>query len=88
LVGVPAVVAVDTTKEPIRIICLEKLSEKPLVMIDAVVVPWENMQQLDPTSIKGIKIIQPRKAARLYGEKGKYGVVRIKMKKGFTPDEE
>jgi TonB-dependent SusC/RagA subfamily outer membrane receptor len=54
---------------------------KPLYVIDGVVQEGENLDKIDPKSISSIDVLKGEAATKLYGEKGKNGVILITLKK-------
>lgn len=54
--------------------------EKPLFILDDVEISYEEMQKIDPKTIKSISVFKDENAIEKYGEKGKNGVVVIKIK--------
>ena len=59
-------------------------SEMPkdvLFIIDGKEMPSNSMKDIDPTSIKSINVLRGETAVKLYGEKGKSGVIEIITKK-------
>lgn len=55
-------------------------SEKPLFILDDVEISYEEMQKIDPNTIKSIIVFKDKNAIEKYGEKGKNGVVVITKK--------
>ena len=55
-------------------------SEKPLFILDDVEISYEEMQKIDPNTIKSINVFKDKNAIEKYGEKGKNGVVVITIK--------
>lgn len=52
-----------------------------LFIIDGKEMQSESMKDIDPTTIKSINVLKGETAVKLYGEKGKMGVVEITTKK-------
>jgi beta-lactamase regulating signal transducer with metallopeptidase domain len=61
----------------------ERGSNNPIVMIDGVLVQagLHGLRQLDPNTIESVEVIKGEAAVRLYGERGRNGVITIKMKR-------
>lgn len=57
------------------------LKEVPLYIKEGVVISEIDMKAIDPNDIESIEVLKGEKAIELFGEKGKNGVVMIKMKK-------
>ncbi|NDW19065.1 hypothetical protein D0T53_09085 [Dysgonomonas sp. 216] len=56
-------------------------TEKPVFIIDDVEQPFEKWNAIDSDSIKEIVVLKEKAAEEKYGDKGKNGVVIVKMKK-------
>ena len=52
-----------------------------LFIIDGKEMQPESMKDIDPATIKSINVLKGESAVKLYGEKGKMGVVEITTKK-------
>ena len=55
--------------------------EKPLFVVDDKIIGNDDITKIKPNDIKSITVLKDESATKLYGEKGKNGVVIIKMKK-------
>jgi hypothetical protein len=55
--------------------------EKPLVFVDGVEVPVEIMKALDANKIESFEVYKEDAAVERYGDKGKNGVILIRLKK-------
>ncbi len=55
--------------------------KKPLIVIDGKITADQDMNQIDPKSIQSIDILKGESATSLYGDKGKNGVISVKLKK-------
>ncbi len=53
----------------------------PLVVVDGVVKPYSDLQQISPNKIKGIDIIKEASSTAIYGNRGANGVILISTKK-------
>jgi TonB family protein len=73
-------------KELVRGLSIDK-DETPLIFIDGEEVPYDEIKEIDPQSIESIEVLKDKSALSNYGEKGKYGVIKIKLKPGveFKP---
>lgn len=60
---------------------LENAMEQPLILVDSIESDFQNMK-LRPDRIESIGVLKDSAAVAIYGEKGKYGVVIIRPKKG------
>ena len=54
---------------------------RPLYVIDGIVQEGTNLDKIDPKTITTIDVLKGEAATRLYGEKGKDGVILITLKK-------
>jgi beta-lactamase regulating signal transducer with metallopeptidase domain len=52
----------------------------PLFVIDGVEVPKDSLHSLDPYRIKEMQVLKDSAAIAEYGERGRYGVIKIKTK--------
>ncbi|MBB1284174.1 energy transducer TonB [Flavisolibacter sp. BT320] len=57
-------------------------SKQPLYILDGKEISKEEMSRINPNDIQAINVLKDATATSKYGEKGKYGVVEITMKKG------
>ncbi|MFV1987039.1 MAG: TonB-dependent receptor plug domain-containing protein, partial [Gemmatimonadota bacterium] len=58
----------------------------PLIVIDGVIQPAETtLSELDTLDIDRVEIVKGAEALRLYGDRGRDGVVQITTKGGGTP---
>jgi hypothetical protein len=55
-------------------------SERPLFILDGSEISYEEMQKIDPNTIKSINVFKVKNAIEKYGEKGKKGVVEFTIK--------
>ena len=55
--------------------------EKPLFVVDDKIIGNDDITKIKPNDIESITVLKDESATKLYGEKGKNGVVIIKMKK-------
>lgn len=55
---------------------------RPLVMLDGVEIPFENLNTLDLSQVERVEIVQGAASAALYGAQGANGVIQIFTKKG------
>lgn len=85
--GVHAI-QLDNTNEVYRS-ALDNQSQNPLYVVDGEVQPKDfRPNELNPESIKSINVLKNESATDKYGEKGKYGVIEINLKKkGDEPTE-
>lgn len=56
------------------------LNDKPLIVINDSILKYEVMEFLNPNDIESITVWKDEKAMSLYGEKGKFGVIKITTK--------
>ena len=54
---------------------------KPLIYVDGLEIDYDEYKSIDPTTIDSFSILKDLSATALYGEKGKNGVIVIKLKK-------
>jgi beta-lactamase regulating signal transducer with metallopeptidase domain len=89
IVEVPAtqtIPTIRTSEEPMIIVdgvIQERGSNNPILMIDGVLVQTgvSGLRQIDPNTIESVEIIKGEAAVRLYGERGRNGVITIKTKR-------
>jgi TonB-dependent starch-binding outer membrane protein SusC len=55
---------------------------RPLVMLDGVEIPFENLTTLDLGQVERVEVVQGAASAALYGAQGANGVIQIFSKKG------
>ena len=56
--------------------------KEPLVFIDGVVAKNQNVNNIPPETIESISVLKDASATKVYGDKGKNGVILINTKKG------
>ena len=54
--------------------------EKPLIVVNDSILRYEVMEHLNPNDIESVTVLKDKKAMELYGEKGKFGVIKITTK--------
>jgi TonB family protein len=64
------------------------LENPPLHILDGKIISIAELDAIDPSTIETVKILKDQKAIDAYGEKGKYGVIEMKLKKVLTVEEE
>jgi hypothetical protein len=65
----------------IRICCSSDTTNKPLYVIDGKEVSQDTLNAINPKDIEHINILKDSSAVNEYGERAKYGVVEIYLKK-------
>ncbi len=65
----------------IRGVKSETIPNDPLVIVNGKVVPYTDLQSIDPKKIAHLQVLQNNLATALYGEKAKNGVLIVKTKK-------
>jgi hypothetical protein len=73
------------TRDTLQFVKVESRSvdsalSKCLILINGVETSYEEMRKLDQNSIESIEVLKNESGGDLYGEKGRYGVVKIKTK--------
>ena len=58
-----------------------KIDMNPLVLLDGETISHERMNEIDPNTIQEINVLKDQASISMYGEKGKNGVILIKLKK-------
>ena len=58
-----------------------KIELNALVILDGETISHEKMNEIDPNTIQEISVLKDQAAISLYGDKGKNGVILIKLKK-------
>ena len=59
-----------------------QLGTRPLVMMDGVEIPFENLTTMDMAQVERVEVVQGAASAALYGAQGANGVIQIFSKKG------
>ncbi len=52
----------------------------PLIVVNDSILKYEVMEHLNPSDIESVTVLKDKKAMELYGEKGKFGVIKITTK--------
>ena len=52
----------------------------PLIVVNDSILRYEVMEHLNPNDIESVTVLKDKKAMELYGEKGKFGVIKITTK--------
>ena len=52
----------------------------PLIVVNDSILKYEVMEHLNPDDIESVTVLKDKKAMELYGEKGKFGVIKITTK--------
>jgi serine protease Do len=60
-------------------------ANKPLVVIDGVITPNKDMNELSPNDIQSMNVLKGASAKVIYGEKGENGVIEITTKSSTQP---
>jgi TonB-dependent starch-binding outer membrane protein SusC len=55
---------------------------RPLIMLDGVEIPFENLNNLDLGQVERVEVVQGAASAALYGAQGANGVIQVFTKKG------
>lgn len=55
---------------------------RPLIMLDGIEIPFENLTTLDLTQVERVEVVQGAASATMYGAQGANGVIQIFTKKG------
>jgi TonB-dependent SusC/RagA subfamily outer membrane receptor len=58
-------------------------NNNPLIIVDGIGTDYKAMNQIDPNTIESVTILKDASATKLYGTKGKNGVILITLKKNF-----
>lgn len=69
------------TSEANRIFTGSKGGDKPLYILDGVIIDEKEMGKINPNDIQELSVLKDKSATAIYGEKGKNGVIVITMKK-------
>jgi len=77
---VPVVAPVPEVQPTPRVNAISADGKTPLIVVDGVIKDID-INSIDPSEIESISVLSDFKAANVYGEKGKDGVIVIKMKK-------
>jgi TonB-linked SusC/RagA family outer membrane protein len=57
-------------------------STRPLVMLDGLEIPFEDMNTIDPAQVERVEVVQGAASASIYGAQGANGVIQIFTKRG------
>jgi TonB family protein len=60
---------------------LTDITNPPLIILDGKELPHDELKEIDPHEIESIEVLKEKSASDEYGEEGKYGVIKIKLKK-------
>ena len=60
-------------------------ANKPLVVIDGVITPNKDMNEMSPNDIQSMNVLKGASAKVIYGEKGENGVIEITTKSSSKP---
>ena len=52
----------------------------PLIVVNDSILKYEVMEHLNPNDIESVTVLKDKKAMELYGEIGKFGVIKITTK--------
>ena len=68
---------------PLRILPIEGKSNEPapLFIVDGKEASYDVVKKIDPEDIEALTVLKDKAAVEIYGEKGKNGVVEVKLKK-------
>ena len=58
-----------------------KLYDQGVFIVDGKEVPYENLKTIAPDDVESINVLKDQAAVKMYGEKGKDGVIVFTMKK-------
>lgn len=58
----------------------------PLVLLNGKSIPSDSLKKIDPNTIESIEVFKGQQADSLYGEKGRNGVIVIKLKNYRKPE--
>lgn len=72
---------INASHRPDRNVQFYGEGQQPLILLEGREIPYAELQQLDPATFQLVEILKGAEARAAYGEKGKYGVVRIFRKK-------
>ncbi len=65
----------------------DTVAMEPLVVVDGEIVPYEQINDIEPNTIENITVLKDEKAVKKYGEQAKNGVIEIKIKKSSAKKE-
>ena len=69
------------TNSPLKFGNADGSSAQPLIVIDGVITENQNVNNIPPETIESISVLKGESAIKLYGDKGKNGVILITKKK-------
>jgi len=70
------------TNSPLKFGNTDGAGNQPLIVVDGVVDKSQKVNNIPPETIESISVLKNESATKLYGEKGKDGVILITTKKG------
>lgn len=65
----------------VKVVCAQTIQQHPLYIVDGDETCPEDINKIDPNEIKAINVFKDKSSTEMYGDKGKYGVIVIEMKK-------
>jgi TonB family protein len=72
------------TNSPLKFGNVDGSAAQPLIVIDGVIMDNANVSNIPPETIESISVLKDASATKIYGDKGKNGVILITKKKGAS----
>ncbi|MEI6680635.1 MAG: TonB family protein [Mariniphaga sp.] len=73
----------DATEKPVKFNSMNS-DNPPLIFLDGLMIDKARMDAINPNDIQSISVIKDKSATAVYGEKAKYGVILIVLKKNSS----
>jgi TonB-dependent SusC/RagA subfamily outer membrane receptor len=71
----------DHSASKMKILSSNGNNNNPLIIVDGIGTDYKAMNQIDPNTIESVTILKDASVTKLYGTKGKNGVILITLKK-------
>lgn len=72
------------SNSPLKFKYIDDLGNKPLIIIDGVIAKNQDINNIHPETIESISVLKDESSTKIYGDKGKNGVILINLKKGAS----
>jgi len=70
------------SNSPLKFGSADGFGNQPLIFVDGVVAKDQNVNNIPPETIESVSVLKDESATKVYGDKGKNGVILIKTKRG------
>jgi len=72
------------TDSPLKFGNADGSGNHPLIIIDGLVAKNQNVNNIPPETIESVNVLKGESATKVYGDKGKHGVILINLKNGAS----